>query len=163
MSVQELAHILGVGARPHNQKNQQNVPGTNYATSGARNKEFNDPNSGRFANAIPTRIQIDHYLQNHNPNGKALYLISSGGNDVQAALDANNGSCTTSAISDSKAAAVSLANKIETLQSNNAKYIIVANQPECSGEPIRKSVAAPTIRRSRTSSTRSASATPGAT
>jgi len=133
ISVQELAHILGVSAYPHNQKNQQNEPGTNYATSGARNKETNDPNSGRFPNAIPTRIQIEHYLASYTPNGKALYVISSGGNDVQAALDANNAVCTDSAQSDSKTAANELANKIHALQGQNAKYIIVANQPESFG------------------------------
>ncbi|MGH6727445.1 MAG: SGNH/GDSL hydrolase family protein [Pseudolabrys sp.] len=133
ISVQELAHILGVGARPHNQKNQANVPGTNYATSGARNKEVNAAGSGRFPNAIPTRTQIEHYLASYTPNGKALYVISSGGNDVQAALDANNAVCTDSAQSDSQTAANELANKINALQGQNAKYIIVANQPESFG------------------------------
>jgi len=134
MSVQELAHLLGVTARPHNQLNSQNQPGTNYATSGARNKEYNDANSGRFPNAIPTQIQINHYLNKYVPNGRALYVISSGGNDVAAALDAANGMCTADAKTAVEAAADGLAKKIHTLQANHAKYIIVANLPESYGD-----------------------------
>jgi phospholipase/lecithinase/hemolysin len=133
VSVQELAHILGVSAYPHNQRNQQNVRGTNYATSGGRNTETNAQNSGFFPNAIPTVTQIDHYLEAVNPAGKALYLISSGGNDVAAVLNANNGSCNDSAVSDIQTAAHDLAKKIHGLQGHGAKYIIVANLVESFG------------------------------
>lgn len=127
ISVGVLGYIIGVTARPYNQL------GTNYATSGARNQEVNTAGSGFFPNAIPTQRQVNHYLGEHYPTGLALYVVSSGGNDIAAALDANGGSCTTTAQTDVQAAATSLANTIKTLQDNNAKYIIVANQPESFG------------------------------
>jgi phospholipase/lecithinase/hemolysin len=127
MSVEVLAHILGVTVLPQNQL------GTNYATSGARNQETNAVGSGFFPNAIPTQQQIGHYLKVLKPTSSALYLVSSGGNDVGATLDANGGSCSAAAQTDVQNAARSLANDIKTLQDHGAKYIIVANLPESFG------------------------------
>jgi phospholipase/lecithinase/hemolysin len=79
MSVEVLADILGVTAFPQNQL------GTNYATSGARNEQINTVGSGFFPNAIPTQQQIENYLKIIHPTGLALYVVSSGGNDVAAA------------------------------------------------------------------------------
>jgi phospholipase/lecithinase/hemolysin len=131
MSAEVLAHVLGVTAFPQNQL------GTNYATSGARNQQTNAVNSGLFPNAIPTEQQIDHYLKFIKPTGLALYLVSSGGNDISTALNAYGG-CTTAAMTDVQAAASSLADKIKTLQDNNVRYIIVANQPESFGNTDEK-------------------------
>jgi phospholipase/lecithinase/hemolysin len=126
MSVEVLASILDVTAFPQNQL------GTNYATSGARNQEINTVGSGFFPNAIPTQHQIDNYLKIIHPTGFALYVVSSGGNDVAAALNTYGG-CTVAAQTDIQNAAMSLADKISTLQQHNARYIIVANLPESFG------------------------------
>jgi phospholipase/lecithinase/hemolysin len=136
MSVGVLGYILGVSAHPHNRLDDHGERGTNYATSGARNQEFNAVGSGLFPNAIPTQRQVDHYLGDHNPTGRALYVVSSGGNDISTALNANSGMCTTAAQTDVQTAAISLANTIKTLQDNNAQYIIVANQPESFGDTM---------------------------
>ncbi|HET7847721.1 MAG TPA: SGNH/GDSL hydrolase family protein [Pseudolabrys sp.] len=130
ISVQELAGALHLHALPQNQG------GTNYATSGARNDEFNDAASGLFPNAIPTTHQIDAYLQTHNPNGTALYVISSGGNDVGFAVKQVEGGQIDDATARSniKTAANKLANKIAALQSANAKFIIVARLPNSFGD-----------------------------
>jgi phospholipase/lecithinase/hemolysin len=56
--------------------------GTNYATGGARNHDVNPPGSNLFPNAVPTETQIANYLGEFTPDGRALYVISSGGNDV---------------------------------------------------------------------------------
>src|SRR5580704_5994680 len=126
MSVEVLADILGVAAFPQNQL------GTNYATSGARNEQINTVGSGFFPNAIPTQQQIENYLKIIHPTGLALYVVSSGGNDVAAALNTYSG-CTTPAQMDVQNAAMSLADKISSLQQHNARYIIVANLPESFG------------------------------
>jgi phospholipase/lecithinase/hemolysin len=103
--------------------------GTNYATGGARNHDVNPPGIGLFPNAVPTETQIANYMSQHRPDGNALYLISSGGNDVSFAL--NN------PINDPAAyvtgAADSLAAAIATLQQGGARFIIVTNLPESFG------------------------------
>lgn len=132
MSVQVLAHYVGTHAVPANQG------GTNYATSGARNYASNSGAPGLFPNAVPTGHQIRHYLNHYNPNGKALYVISSGGNDVSFALanpslvvdPQGNPTDATSYITD---AANTLAARISDLQTNGAKYIIVANLAQSFG------------------------------
>src|SRR5262244_3243789 len=84
MSSELLAGFFGTTAIPSNQPG-----GTNYATSGARNNEINGPNDGLFTQAVPTVTQINSYLAANggvaNPN--ALYLISSGGNNIDFALN----------------------------------------------------------------------------
>jgi phospholipase/lecithinase/hemolysin len=103
--------------------------GTNYATGGARNHDANPPGIGLFPNAVPTETQITNYMSLHHPDGNALYLISSGGNDVSFAL--NN------PVNDPMAyvtgAADSLAAAIATLQQGGAQFIIVTNLPESFG------------------------------
>jgi outer membrane lipase/esterase len=135
MSVGVLGYILGVTTHPHNRLDDQGELGTNYATSGARNKEVNTAASGLFPNAIPTRRQVEDYLRDHNPRGHALYVVSSGGNDVSSALSANGGLCTTAAKTDVQNAADSLAHTIRALQDHDARYIIVANLPQSFGTP----------------------------
>jgi phospholipase/lecithinase/hemolysin len=103
--------------------------GTNYATGGARNHDVNPPGSNLFPNAVPTETQIANYLGEFTPDGRALYVISSGGNDVFYAvkflLDDP-----TAAAAYVIGAADSLAAAIATLQQRGARYIIVTNLPE---------------------------------
>jgi outer membrane lipase/esterase len=126
MNSQILASYFGLSALPADQG------GTDYATSGAKNVTVNDAQTGGFAAAIPTTTQISNYLAANdgraNPN--ALYLISSGGNDVSYALGqtglgpfpANPSAYVISAASD-------LASSIASLQAAGARYIIVPDLP----------------------------------
>jgi outer membrane lipase/esterase len=123
ISVQVLAALFGLKAIPANQG------GTNYATGGARDQETNDAASGLFVNAVPTDTQISNYLQQHRPQFRDLYVVSSGGNDVSYAINNPDGT-----VADPQAylmaAAQSLAAAIRTLQEHGARHIIVANLPE---------------------------------
>jgi phospholipase/lecithinase/hemolysin len=103
--------------------------GTNYATGGARNHDVNPPGIGLFPNAVPTETQIANYLGQFGADGRSLYVISSGGNDVSYALKffADDPTATTTYV---KGAADSLAAAIATLQQRGARYIIVTNLPE---------------------------------
>jgi len=103
--------------------------GTNYATGGARNHDVNPPGGGLFPNAVPTETQISTYMSQHGPDGNALYVISSGGNDVSFALNnpINDPSAYVTGAADSLAAAIA------TLQQGGARFIIVTNLPESFG------------------------------
>jgi phospholipase/lecithinase/hemolysin len=137
MSVETLATILGLDAKPQNQG------GTNYATSGARNNEPNNAASGGFPHAIPTTQQISTFLQTNildNPRGEALYreavyVISSGGNDVMLAVkQVESGQISdTIARGNVTKAANKLAKKIAVLHSKVAQYIVVARLPNSFG------------------------------
>jgi outer membrane lipase/esterase len=132
ISVQVLAELFGFKALPANQG------GTNYATGGARNQEPNDAMSGLFLNAVPTDTQISNYLQQHRPEFRDLYVISSGGNDVSYAINNPEGT-----VADPQAyltgAAQALAAAIRVLQEHGARHIIVANLPEGFGTPTEMS------------------------
>src|SRR5579862_4829954 len=82
VSSEFLAGSFGLTGIPANQPG-----GTNYATGDARNAEFNTGTPNSLQGAVPTVVQIGNYLAANsgiaNPN--ALYLISSGGNDVSFA------------------------------------------------------------------------------
>jgi outer membrane lipase/esterase len=144
VSVQVLARILGLHARPANQG------GTNYATGGARNHDSNFSGSGLFPNAVPTETQIDNYVSSHSPSGNALYVIASGDNDVNfavanpsfyfgdpaiigaAAVEANQQAYVVGA-------ANTLASKIALVQANNnIKYVVVTKLSESFGTPALK-------------------------
>jgi len=101
--------------------------GTNYATGGARNHDVNTPATGFFPNAVPTETQIANYLEQHAPDDRSLYLVSSGGNDVAVALSLADPAPTVTGVADSLAAA------ILTLQQHGARFIIVTNLPESFG------------------------------
>jgi outer membrane lipase/esterase len=121
MSSELLAGFFGTTAIPSNQPG-----GTNYATSGARNNDVNNPGDGLFTAAVPTVTQINNYLAANggvaNPN--ALYLISSGGNNIDFALNnlpANQRvAYVTKAAKDEVAAVVKL-------NAAGARYIIIPN------------------------------------
>ena len=77
-----LAGFFGLTANP------ANTPGgTDYATGDARNAQTNTGLANSLQGAVPTVTQISDYLAANggvaNPN--ALYLISSGGNDISFA------------------------------------------------------------------------------
>jgi outer membrane lipase/esterase len=132
MNVEVLSQLLEVAAAPQNQG------GTNYAFSGARNANANKPcpvGPCGFPNAIPTTQQISNYLQspNNQADGRALYLFSSGGNDVTYALDHNSELCNMDAKTYLATAAQDLANAIKTLQDSGARYIFVANKGQSGG------------------------------
>jgi phospholipase/lecithinase/hemolysin len=107
---------------------------TNYATGGARNHDVNPPGIGLFPNAVPTETQIANYMSQHRPDGNALYLVSSGGNDVSFALNnpVNDPAAYVTGAADSLAAAIA------TLQQGGAQFIIVTNLPESFGNPNQK-------------------------
>jgi phospholipase/lecithinase/hemolysin len=104
------------------------LTGTNYATGGARNHDANTTGIGLFPNAVPTETQIDNYLHRHHPDGRSLYVISSGGNDVAYAISFAQDPTTYLT-----GAADSLAGAIATLQEHGARYIIVTNLQESFG------------------------------
>ena len=120
MSSELLAGFFGTTATPANQPG-----GTNFATSGARNNEKNAKGEG-FTEAIPTVTQINNYLASTggvaNPN--ALYLISSGGNNVGFAIDnpppEGQAAYVVKAANDEIAAIVKL-------KAAGARYIIIPN------------------------------------
>ncbi len=126
MVSQALAARFGLTALPADQG------GTNYATSGAKNVTVNNGQTGGFSAAIPTDTQISNYLAANggraNPN--ALYLISSGGNDISFAT---GGSGTGPFPSNPQAyllsAASSLANSVASLQAAGARYFVVPDLP----------------------------------
>src|SRR5262249_12623174 len=82
MNSEALPGAFGLSGAPSNQG------GSNYATSGAKNVTVNNAVTGGFGAAVPTVTQISNYLSGNggraNPN--ALYLISSGANDVAFAI-----------------------------------------------------------------------------
>jgi outer membrane lipase/esterase len=123
---QILASYFGLSTLPANQG------GTDYATSGAKDVTVNDARTGGFGAAIPTTTQIANYLASNdgaaNPN--ALYLISSGGNDVSYALGQTGlGPFPSNPSTYLISAANSLATSIASLQSAGARYIIVPDLP----------------------------------
>ena len=99
MNTEVLSSYFGLTAIPGNQPG-----GSNYATGDARNSQTNTTGN---LNAVPTATQIANYLAGHsgvaNPN--ALYVISSGGNDVT--IGGANASSVTTAATDLVAAGVS--------------------------------------------------------
>jgi len=127
MSSQALAALLGLTALPADQPG-----GTNYATSGAKNVDANDATNGGFTAAIPTVTQIQNYLAavNGHANGNALYLISSGGNDVSFALGSSGaGPYPANPTAYLTNVATSLAAEVAQLQAAGAQYIIVRDLP----------------------------------
>jgi len=125
MNSQFLASYFGLTANPSNQG------GTNYATSGAKNFTVNNAQTGGFGAAIPTDTQISNYLSQNNDraNPNALYLISSGGNDISYALGGSGtGPYPPNPTTYILSAASGLANSIASLQAAGARYFVVPDQ-----------------------------------
>jgi outer membrane lipase/esterase len=124
MNSQVLAAYFGLTANPANQPG-----GTNFATSGAKDLAINDGTDGGFTKAIPVATQIDSYLaaSGGRANGSGLYLISSGGNDVNFAFGGFDASPKNQAdrIAYLQDTANGLADKIAVLHNAGARTIIV--------------------------------------
>jgi phospholipase/lecithinase/hemolysin len=126
MNSELLALYLGLTA------NASDQGGTNYATSGAKNVTVNNAQTGGFQAAIPTVTQIANYLAAHNgqANLNALYLISSGGNDVSYALgQSGTGPFPSDPNAYITSAANSLVTAIKSLQIAGAQHFIIPNLP----------------------------------
>jgi len=124
MSSQMLAAYFGLTAEPSNTSG-----GTNYATSGAKNVTVNNSQTGGFGQAIPTVTQMSNYLAAHGgvADGKALYLIYSGDNDVSYADgDSGAGPYPADPTAYVTQAANDLADAVANLHSAGATTIIVA-------------------------------------
>lgn len=116
-AAQVLAASYGLAANPAD----NGSGGTNYAASGAQNNaNFINPN------APSTVSQMTSYLLSSggaaDPN--ALYLVSSGGNDIKYAQTLVGAPARQGWVDN---AASDLANKISALQAAGAKNIIVSN------------------------------------
>jgi outer membrane lipase/esterase len=124
---QLLAGFFGLTANP------ANTPGgTDYATGGARNADVNtSAEANVLLGAVPTVTQISNYLAANggvaNPN--ALYLISSGGNDVSYALGQPANMQTATVVG----AANALVAAIVQLQAAGARTFIIPDTPQSFG------------------------------
>jgi outer membrane lipase/esterase len=110
--------------------------GTNYAASGAQ-----DVDALVNPHAPSTVSQIATYLSHHHgiANDRALYLVSSGGNDVKYAGDQFNSSAFTQAQADNYVinAANGLAAAVHDLEAAGARYVIMATVNEfVPGDPL---------------------------
>jgi outer membrane lipase/esterase len=128
MNTQILAADFGLTALPANQ-----LGGTNYAISGAVDAAV--PANGNIGNLNPnttlpsTVQQMANYLAGHGgtANPQALYVISSGGNDVTFARDNIVGLSNQETYLANQAAA--LANAIRNIQVTGAQHILVNGLP----------------------------------
>ena len=126
MNSEALASLFGLSALPANQG------GSNYATSGAKDVTVNNAQTGGFQQAIPTVVQMQNYLAANggaaNPN--ALYLISSGGNDVSFALgQTGTGPFPADPNAYLVGAAHDLTAAVASLRNAGARYIVVPDLP----------------------------------
>jgi outer membrane lipase/esterase len=125
---QLLAGFFGLTANP------ANTPGgTDYATGDARNAQVNtSAQANALLGAVPTVTQISNYLAANggvaNPN--ALYLISSGGNDISYAtgnLPAGSQSAYVAGAANALVAA------IVQLQAAGARTFVIPDTPQSFG------------------------------
>lgn len=124
MNSQVLAAYFGLTANPFNGPGG----GTNYATSGAKDITVNSSQTGGFTAATPTVTQISKFIAYSggavNPN--ALYLISSGGNDISYAIGATGtGPFPSNPQAYVANQATGLAEAITALHAAGARYILV--------------------------------------
>jgi outer membrane lipase/esterase len=130
MNTQILAADFGLTALPANQPN-----GTNYAISGAVDAAVaangNIGNLNRNTTLPSTVQQMTNYLSRPAGGGmanpQALYVISSGGNDVTFAID--NFSTLSSRETYLSMQAQALANAVRNLQVTGAQHILVNGLP----------------------------------
>jgi outer membrane lipase/esterase len=112
-----LASLFGLTAIPVGEPG-----GTNYAAGGAANTTYMN-----YTTLAPTTVsQIQSYLAGNggvaNPN--ALYLISSGGNDINGAI-CQGGVCGASAAQMATASAADLVAALAQLHAAGARYLVV--------------------------------------
>ena len=125
MSSEALAAAFGLAAVPSDQG------GTNYATSGSKNVTINNAATGGFGAAVPTVTQIGNYLAANGgrANANALYLISSGGNDIAFATGGSGvGPFPANPQAYIVSAANSLAGAVANLKAAGARYFIVPDE-----------------------------------
>jgi outer membrane lipase/esterase len=125
MNTQYLAQMLGVTAIPANQPG-----GTNYAISGSKNAVSGTPALGNLnpnPNLPSTVQQIANYLTQNGgvANANALYLVSSGGNDITFANRNLSGLANKEAYLSSQIG--SLVGAIQSLQNVGAQHILIHN------------------------------------
>jgi outer membrane lipase/esterase len=117
MNSQVLASLFGLTAIPVGEPG-----GTNFAAGGASNITYSNYNTP----APNTVSQVQSYLAGNGgvANSNALYLISSGGNDINQAI-CPNGVCATNATQLAQASAADLAGAIAQLHAAGARYFVV--------------------------------------
>jgi outer membrane lipase/esterase len=132
VSSQYLAAFFGLSANPANQPG-----GSNYATGGARDAQFNVGTGNQ--GAVPTVTQIGVYLAANNgiANSNTLYLISSGGNDIIYATGNLPAAAQSAYVT---TAATALVSAIVSLAQAGARYILVPNQPQSFGDPTTRAL-----------------------
>jgi outer membrane lipase/esterase len=118
MNSQVLASLFGLTAIPVGEPG-----GTNYAAGGASNITYSN-----YSTLAPNTVsQVQSFLAGNggvaNPN--ALYLISSGGNDINQAI-CPSGVCAANAAQLAQASAADLAGAIAQLHAAGARYFVVA-------------------------------------
>lgn len=112
-----LASLLGLTAVPVGEPG-----GTNYAAGGAANITY-----ANYSTLAPNTVsQIGSYLAavNGAANPNALYLISSGGNDISGAI-CPGGVCAGNATQLAQASATALAAAVAQLHAAGARYFVV--------------------------------------
>jgi outer membrane lipase/esterase len=131
---QYLAQSLGVGLTP------SLLGGSNYAFGGAR--------TGVNGNDIPQlpgfpysmRTQLDSYLgaTGHTADPNALYVVSGGGNNVRAALEAIAAGADVQATSAATVAAYAadMAGLVSDLKLAGAQHVLVMNTPNFGLTPL---------------------------
>jgi outer membrane lipase/esterase len=126
MSSEALAAVFGLTAIPSDQG------GTDYATSGAKNVTVNNAVTGGFGAAVPTVTQIANYLaaSGGRADANALYLVSSGGNDISFAThNSGTGPFPANPQAYIVSAANGLVGAVANLQAAGARYFIVPDLP----------------------------------
>jgi outer membrane lipase/esterase len=123
MNTQYLAQMLGVTAIPANQ-----AGGTDYAISGSKDAVSGSPPLGNLhsnPNLPSTVQQIANYLAQSGgvASASALYLVSSGGNDITFANSTISGLTNQETYLSTQIA--SLVTAIQMLQSLGAQHILV--------------------------------------
>src|SRR5689334_3680986 len=118
MNSQILAGMFGLSATPAGSSG-----GTNYAAGGASNIDY-----ANYQTLAPNTVsQIQSYLASNggaaNPN--ALYMISSGGNDIRGAI-CPSGACPANAAQLAVNSASSLSAAIARLHAAGARNFVVA-------------------------------------
>jgi outer membrane lipase/esterase len=118
MNPQVLAQYYGLSAEPANQPN-----GTNYAISGSLSSAVGGSGNLNPNPNLPSTVgQINLYSNTHTADPNALYLISSGGNDITYAKDNFSGAAQQTFLTSQAAA---LASAIQSLQLAGADHILV--------------------------------------